>query len=1120
MNKVIKGTVGILLLSASMTFATEELERGFRTPPDSARPWVYWFWMNGNLSKEGITADLEGMKRAGLGGALIMEVDQNVPAGPVKFMGEQWWQLTGHAIAEADRLGLEIDLSNCAGWSSSGGPWITPELSMQKVVSTEQTVQGPSQFSAVLQKPQVFINYYRDIAVLAFKTPGGESSQLKEHAPKVTASSPDFDAAKAMDGDLGTQAALPMMSVTQPNAYVQLEFAQPFAARTLTLGGNLPWTCELQVSDDGVQFKPAGKFTSGAMSFQHLGLTEGVDPITARFYRVVFPRHPGIQIAELNLSDRLSVEKFAYKAAFIREIGYNAAPQCRVLPDNVALSAGKAAPGLVVPRDGVLDLTSRLTADGRLDWEVPPGQWTILRLGYTPNRCDNHPAPAGGAGPECDKLSKAAAEAHWAGMMQKVIDAAGPLAGKSLMATHIDSYEVGSQNWTAAFPEEFRRRRGYGLVSFLPVLSNRVVESPEVTERFLWDLRRTVAELFRENYFAHFSTMARRNGMKLSAEAYGMGTFEDVASGGAADIPMGEFWAPNGIGGLGYCKIAASSGHTYGKPIIGAESFTAGPGDGKWQSHPYKLKEGGDRIFCQGINRFIFHRYAMQPWTDVAPGMTMGQWGIHLERTNTWWEQSHAWMRYLARCQFLLQKGTFAADLCFFGNEDYLAGLKVPPAPPLPAGYDYDLCSRDTLLADMKIEDGLFALASGMRYRFLVLPDSKALTLPVVKKVRDLVAAGGTVIGPKPQFSPTLENYPACEEEIRKIAEEVWGPCDGKTVTENRYGKGRIIWGQSYSDIFASAKLPPDFAVKQASGAAQFNFIHRRLDQADWYFVANSAKAEVRTVCAFRVIGKRPELWDTDTGKKTPVTEYWVENGQTYVPIHFDPCGSVFVMFRENAPNPVFSNPQKGLANAPDFKPLIELNGPWEVSFDAKWFYPDNGAGAKMRFEQLSDWSQRPEEAVKYFSGTAVYQKSFDWQQPAGNGRVSLDLGRVEVIAEVELNGKNLGVLWKPPFRVDITEALKAGENTLVVKVTNLWPNRLIGDEQLPADCEYKPEGSLKAWPEWLNKNLPRTSGRRTFATWKHWKAQDPLLPSGLLGPVRVTRLETQSSPKPDNLCN
>ncbi len=1142
--------LAVMLLIGSVAGADGDIERGFRNPPESAKPQVWWHWMNGNITKEGITVDLEAMKRVGLGGAQIFNADQGTPEGSARFMTEPWRQLTRHALAEADRLGLELGLHNCAGWSSSGGPWITPEHSMQTVVTSEQTVQGPAHFSAVLPKPKVFIDYYRDIAVLAFRTPRGESGRVKDCAPKVTASTPEFDAAKIMDGDLATQTPLPMPAAPL-NPYVQFEFAQPFAARTLTLGGNLSWTCELQVSDDGTHFKTIRKFvTPGAMALQHLGLTDAVDPIRARFYRVEFPRQPGIQIAEVNLSERLSVEKFDVKVANCREIGFNAAPEYSVRPDNVALSAGQSAPEFAVPREGVVDLTSRMAPDGRLDWEVPPGQWTILRLGHTPTRSFNHPAAAGGMGPECDKLSKAGAEAHWAGMMQTVISDAGLLTGKSLNNVLIDSYEVGSQNWTADFRAEFLRRRGYDLGSFLPVLSNRIVASPEITERFLWDFRRTIADLFTENYYGHFATMAHRSGLQFAAEAYGMGNFDELASGGAADIPMGEFWAPSGIGGSNYCKLAAASAHTYGRKIAAAEAFTGG---GKWPVHPFACKAGGDYIFSLGINRFHFHRYAMQPWTHQAPGMTLGQWGSNFERTNTWWEQSSAWMRYLARCQFLLQEGTFTADLCFLGGEDYLAGLQIPPQPSLPTGYDYDLCDRRKLLEGMKVENGLFTFPSGMRYRFLVLPDSKALTLPVVKKVRDLVAAGGTVIGSKPLFSPSLENYPACEAELRKIADEVWGPCDGKTVTENRYGKGRVIWGQSYTEIFASAKLQPDFSFTSASPGARFNTIHRTSKEADWYFVSNADKSSLEAICSFRITGKRPEFWYPDTGKIEPVAWYRIENGQTFVPMRFDPFGSVFVVFRSPSADSVVSVARDGKPIAYDKKeegagadrlgnlsgfgltqkgsgvdltaftpgryefamtsekkaeatidlpsPLA-VEGPWAVQFDAKW----GGPATPVTFEHLEDWSKRPEEGIKYFSGTAVYEKEFEVPEGyMGTGRrLWLDLGRVEVIAEVEVNGKNLGILWKPPFAADMTDAIKPGKNTVKIRVTNLWPNRLIGDEHLPADCEYGPEGNLKAWPDWLTKNTPRISGRRTFTTWRHWKAEDPLLPSGLLGPVRL----------------
>ncbi len=1153
----------ILLLGSAALGADGDLERGFLNPPDSAKPQTYWWWMNGNVTKDGITADLEAMKRVGLGGALIMEADNGgILPGAVKFMSKEWWQMTRHAISEAHRLGLELHITNCGGWAGSGGPWITPEQGMQMVVTSELAVQGPVHCSAVLPRPKVKRDYYRDIAVLAFPTPRGEADSMKARAPKITASSQDFEAAAVMDGDPKTFAALPLPPEPQ-RPYVQIEFAEPYPARTLTLSGIIPEynPCEVQVSDDGRTFKTINFCSlSGWMTVNHLGLTSGAEPVRSRFYRVVFPRHPGIQLAEMNLSDRLSVANFDQQAAYLRfGSGVYAGPEYRgVRADSAADSAGQTAPGFVVPRQEVVDLTHRLTPEGRLDWDVPAGQWTILRLGHTSAECLNHQGPAGSNGLECDKLSKIGAEAHWAGMMQKVVDVAGPLAGKTLTTVHIDSWENGSQNWTAAFREEFRRLRGYDMTPFLPVLSNRIVESPEVTERFLWDLRRTIGELFDEKFYRHFAELAHRSGLKLQAQTYGCGPMDELLSSGAPDIPMAEFW-PGLYGGNGEpsLKLAASAGHTYGRKIVSAESYSSM--ECKWQFHPYLLKRYGDLSYCKGLNRMVFCCPPHQPWTNVAPGMTTGGWGFHFDRNNTWWNQSTAWLSYLTRCQFLLQEGTFAADICFFGGEDYLAGyqrggesLWISAKAPLPSGYDYDLCDRHMLLDGMKFENGVFVLPSGMRYRVLVLPDSKALTLPVVKKVRELVAAGGTVIGPKPQFSPTLENYPACETELRKIANEVWGACDGKTVTENRYGKGRVIWGRSYPDIFTSAKLPPDFAFKSSSAGNTLNAIHRTSKNADWYFVANLEMKSVEAVCAFRVTGKRPEFWHPDTGKIEPAAWYRVENGQTFVPMRFDSYGSVFVVFRSPAGDSIVSVAHDGQpiiydqpatdASSVEFQldatkggatlkastpgryefattsgkrmettvavpPPQPLEGPWEVTFDPKWFYPD-ATGGKVPFEQLIDWTKRPEEAVKYFSGTAVYEKTFNLSEtlaPNPGSRLSLDLGRVEVIAEVEVNGKNLGVLWKPPFVVDITDAVKPGaQNTLRVRVTNLWPNRLIGDEHLPVDCEYLPTGGLKAWPEWLTKNTSRTSGRRTFATWRYWKPEDPLLPSGLLGPVRL----------------
>jgi len=1098
--------LGVLLANGllfSAAWAGDELERGFSNPPDRAKPQTIWHWVNGNITKEGITADLEAMKRIGLGGAFIMQVDDLIPEGPVKFGSPQCRKLIRYALEEAARLGLEIGIHQSPGWCDSGGAWIQPQESMQTVVTREEVVRGPTHFTGVLSKPAVNLGYYRDIALLAFPKPQGEGRQENSLQPKISANGKQLDVACLLDGQLRTGVKLPTPQSAKQKSELLIEFEKPYAARSLYLAGDIPGHqfCEVQTSEDGRTFKTIRTVvTSDFREGIYLALTASGEPVCSRFFRVRLPAKPGQFLAEVNLSQRLSVEQFAIKSAQLRPLGYNAGQEFIVPHDSVAASAGQTVCGEVVSRDKVIDLTGRLGTGDCLKWDAPPGDWILLRIGHTSTGSHSHIGPAGADGLQSDKMSKAASEALWAGMMQPILEEAGPLAGKSLKTAYMDSWENGSQNWTVEFPQEFHKRRGYDLRLFLPVLSNRVVGSPEITERFLWDLRRTIGELFAEYHYGHFTTMAHRGGLKFQCQPYGDGPMDEMLAAGKVDVPMGHFfnfdYGPNGCPSY---KVFSSAAHIYGQPIAAAEAYS---GRGNWTDYPAQLKPIGDVAFCKGITRFDFYNPAHQPWLNQAPGMTLGHHGMNFNRNSTRWEQSAAWINYLSRCQYLLQEGRFVADACIFTNENYLTGISVPPKPPLPAGYDYDLCDRGTLLERMKFEEGFFTLPSGMRYRYLVLPDSKALTLPVVKKIRDLVAAGGTVIGPKPMYSPTLQDYPACEQEIRNIAAEVWGDCDGKNVTEHPFGKGRVIWGQSYGEIFSAAKLPPDFAAAPTTKTSRINFIHRTSKEADWYFLASADKTPVQKLCSFRVTGKQPEFWYPDTGKIKKVEDYWMENGQTYVPVSFDPCGSVFVMFREKAQDEGHKVELKPLAEP---KPLMELSGPWEVSFDSKWFYPDNGMGAKVEFKQLEDWSKRPEEAVKFFSGTAVYEKEFEAPANPASGRMDLDLGQVEVIAEVELNGKNLGVLWKPPFRVDVTEALKPGQkNKLVVKVVNLWPNRLIGDEHLPADCQYAEKGNLVAWPQWLVENKARTSGRRTFTTWRHWKANDPLQPSGLLGPVRL----------------
>jgi hypothetical protein len=1160
----------LLLLLALTTLcalnltAADELERGFTHPPDSARPWVYWFWLNGNITSNGISADLEAMKRVGVGGVLIMEVDQGAPVGPVDFMGGQWRELFKHVAGEARRLGLEVNMNNDAGWNGSGGPWIKPEQSMQKVVWTETDVSGPKSFEGTLARPGTVTGFYQDITVLAF--------------PRVGA------------------------------------------------------------------------------------------------HRIAGMRQ---------------------KALF--ETGFVDVPAGQDLPAE-----------MVIDRSRIVDLSGRLGADGHLQWDVPEGQWTVLRLGHTSTGVENAPSPKTGRGLECDKLSREGIEANFAGMMAKLVgdtQVKGRGATAGLVATHIDSWENGAQNWTAKMREEFQQRRGYDLLPFLAVITGRVVESAEVSERFLWDLRQTISDLVVENYAGHMRELANAAGLRFTVEAYGA-PCDSIPYGGMSDEPMGEFWSPSGA--METCKGMASAGHVYGHRIIGAESFTAADQE-KWREHPGSIKALGDVAFCEGINRFVFHRYALQPWAeDRRPGMMMGPWGQHYERTETWWEQTVEWHRYLARCQFLLRQGLFVADICYVSAERPPQSFEQRPR----LGYDYDECDSRVVLNRMSVKNGLIMLPDGMSYRLLVLPQTGQMTPRLLRRIKALAEAGATIVGSPPQKSPSLSGFPDCDREVKELAGQIWGTGESAPAAERRLGSGRVFRQREPEKVLGEMGVAPDFVSGEP-----LRCIHRRAGDANIYFVANRAPRSVSTTCAFRVTGKVPEFWWPDTGVVERAAAFQESDGRTSVGLRLGPSGSVFVVFRRPLDKAIAatrlvhgdelvlstklgSQPQVrveratyGVPGSPDrtrdvrqkvqakvdagersfqvaslaegddpapqvLKTLVvdytiggqhytvkgtdpatlrltadavkvqvekarygvlddpkrtrdvrdklqrlldagetsfavarmaegddpavmvvktleveysidgkhltahgtdpeivelappaperelvaglhatndrqltldafqpgryevelgdgksrqltatdipqahEVVGPWSVRFDPKW-----GGPAQATFEKLVPWNRHTDPGIKYYSGTAVYSAAFELPRELvkGKHRVYLDLGRVEVMAEVKVNGKRFPLLWKPPYRLDVTGAARAGRNTLDVAVINLWPNRLIGDEQLPEDSERNPDGTLKRWPQWLLDGKPSPTGRYTFPMWRLWKKKDALLDSGLIGPVKL----------------
>jgi hypothetical protein len=1063
---------GMLVLGAAASAQSPNggLERGFADPPDAAKPRTWWHWTGSNVTPEGITRDLEWMKRVGIAGLQLADV--NAGGGQsvnkkVVFGTPEWLEAVRHAAAEADRLDLEMTIFSSAGWSETGGPWVKPEQAMKKLVWSETSLEGPRTYRGKLPQPPTNNgpirnllpgggrpgatpprdpSHYGDSAVIAYPTPPDEGG-MADLKLKVTTSAGALDAAPLLDDDLNTALTIPAPQGGGP-AWVQFEFASPFRARAISLAGRggIP-VGRVLVSDDGMDFRTLVTLPGAQLYRGGVARTFALPDTTAKFYRVEMtgaalrPAEVMSQaqpqpareytLMEVLLHAGARVHRWEEKAGFSFLFEYESVRTPPVPAD------------ALIPAAGVIDLTTKMSGDGTLTWEVPPGKWTILRFGYSLTGAKNRPAVPAGLGYEVDKLSRKHLEDYLRGYTDPLARALGVLYGKSLRYMLLDSWEAGMQNWTEELLDEFRRLRGYDPMPYLPALAGRVVASAEVSDRFLWDFRRTLADLFAENHYAAATGFLRRQGIATYGEAAGVSLEipeDTLLNKKHVDIPVGEFWMRDlHPPSMYYADVrgAASAAHVYGKPVVAAESFTGGG-----YESPFALKKIADYWFAQGVNRIIFHTSAHQP-LDTRPGNTMV--GTHINRNITWAERAGPFMTYLARNSFMLQRGLPVADLAYLLNEGapstmpfWGAGLR--PAPP--AGYDYDFVNTDVLLNRMSVGlNGLLVLPDGVSYRMLVLPEVDRMTVPVLRKIRELVIGGATVLGPKPSKSPSLTGYPGADQEVLAMASDLWGDLDGVSRTKRAYGKGTVVWGLTPAEVLASLRVLPD--VEYSRGLdADLAWIHRREEETDIYFVANRADQAQDLQVRFRVSGKEAELWHPDTGTGEPAS-YSIADGRTSVPLHLEGRESVFVVFRHQA-----ASASRVIANT-RLSPLAALGGPWEVSFPANL-----GAPAKLRIAELASWTANANDGVKYFSGTATYTRtvhvSRGWLRPGQ--RILLDLGAVKDLAEVSLNDRALGVLWKPPFRLDVTGALKPGVNRLEIKVTNQWTNRLVGDRAAPAD--------------------------------------------------------------------
>jgi hypothetical protein len=784
------------------------------------------------------------------------------------------------------------------------------------------------------------------------------------------------------------------------------------------------------------------------------------------------------------------------------------------------------------PKD-IIDISDRWRADRAFQWDVPEGEWTILRTGYTLTGSKWEPYPmgdtfAGGAGYQIDYMNASSLDNYF-NYLGKIALKESKKAGGRLAYLWGDSWEAGKLTWTQDFARQFRKRRGYDPTPYLPVLSGYTVVNADVTARFHAELNRTIADCVAENFYGEFARLCHRNGVEMRSEAAGPGDnppIDALRNLGRCDVPAGEFWVNghfNAGGGWnsdpglrGNLKQTASAAHIYGKRIAQAEAFTQQePDRTHWSLGPADLKPYGDNAYCEGINYFMLHQATCQLSTDGRPGYEFCA-GQHWNPSITWWPQSAAYFSYLARCQFLLQQGLFVGDLCFFLGEEAPVVAPYKQYDPALRGYDGDYCNAEVLLRRMSVKDGRIVLPNGMSYRLLVLQNctstsrevcdviggsvqqpvsstpSTAMSLDVLKKIGQLVRDGATVVGARPEKAAGLKDYPRCDEEVKSLAAEIWGDCDGKTRTEHAYGRGRVIWGKPLGEILRGCDVKPDFTFTgrgdKASDSLTLDFIHRQAGDADIYFVSNRKNEPTTQDCVFRVAGKQPEIWDPVSGKIRDAAAFQQTGGCTALPLDFAPFESYFVVFRR----PIAADAiGRAMRNVPKVAVVQTLAGPWSVQFDPRW-----GGPASVEFPELVSWTKRAEEGIKFYSGKATYRKQFDLDRgadvgSAGSGKTFLDLVYVRHVAEVRLNGTKLGVLWTAPWRVDVTGIVRPTDNVLEIDVVNLWVNRVVGDLNLPKE-----------------KRIAETHDVFRFGM---VRPTTPLLDSGLLGPVTL-QLEQKES--------
>lgn len=1216
----------------------------FKEPTADVRPSTYWEWMNGNISKEGITEDLKYMKSAGYGSAMIFEASVGIPRGSVDYYSEDWIDMVKHALTEAEKLGMTIDMHNSPGYSGTGGRWITPDVSMKQVVWSDVVAETDKKgnISVDMPSPITKLGFYKDIKVLAYRLSDANVQDFKKSVKSIKINGKKIDDSVFKDYNLATQLRLDKGDEID----IELFSPQTLSSSTIFRGDReIPLdphdgprdyapVLSLYISEDGKDYCNVGNYLSSPL--RELDAPSTITFPSRKAKRIKILTNRSVNIAEIDFHPTQRIINYTSKNNSINSA------------IDLSLSSQIIDNRDIINLNDIVDVTEYMDSNGRIRWKPSSnGVWNIVRIGYTTTAEKVAAAPDSGIGLECDKLSKRGVDAHYSRFLEPLLSRLKPWCGKTLRSLVIDSWEAGKQNWTEELPEEFYKSRGYDITPWLLCVTGRIVGDVGTTERFLWDFRRTHADMFLSNYICHFRDIMHNHGLTYAGEAYGDGTFESLEMAAMQDIPMSEYWTHYIYGNVMTTMMASSVAHIYDKEIVGCEIFTGTPFNSKFTEHPYGMKAMGDFIMTQGVNKFVYHATTHQPYVGPTPGtmMTMGPFGTHLDRMSTWAHLFRPFNDYVSRCSYLLREGRYVADVLYIKDAGISSGVKnhYMHNPVCPYGYSWDITDPSSFVKMADSSGDTLVMNNVMRYRVLVVEDLRRASSGMIHRLIDLVKSGVCVILPddRPYGGLGLD-----KEEDALVA----------SLADRLYSmkSDNLKIGSDIKSALDELKIKPDFTYASDNRDASINFIHRQEKDNDIYFVANQLRRPERFIAEFRVTGKEPRLWNAETGESDLPVEYNVKDGKTLIDLTLENSGSVFIVFKPTD-NPVYSNlrntgntsacldsvcdnftisfwakpetfsaagrgfvvipavvegkaavgvsvGQNGVSvyerskgNMPVIKidknvegwshiavsykdniPSLYINGEFTgkgnrseyscvpsvgmpirhediiavfegdntepvvrkypmtqseiqaefnkglpepvlpagskniLSVDKDWTvsFPEwSGAPLEARMPKLESLHRNENFNIRHFSGTAVYTTTFELDS-VPSGSLSIDLGRVENIAEISVNGSEFITLWKAPYITSVTRWLKPGINSIEIRVTNLYPNRLIGDEYYLEKYDYDSYGRLKKFPDWyLNNEADISRERVLFVPWKYYKKTDPLLESGLLGPVRIINI-------------